>query len=216
MDQTDVTVAAVREVGTNALAIDFETPTGFDAQPGQFVRLSALVGEEEVSRFYTVSSPEVGETFEVTLTVDPEGEFGTYLASLAPGDAVSLAGPFGDAHYEGEERTFVLAGGPGVGPAVAIAERTLDDGGDATVVYRDDDPIHGERLAALAERGVPVAILEGEESLDASLEEADDDGQVFVYGFAPFIDDARDALDRAGYDVEAAKLESFGPEPGAE
>jgi ferredoxin-NADP reductase len=67
MDQTDARVAAVREIGPDSIALDIETPDGFDARPGQFVKLSG--GGE--SRFYTISSPDVDGTFEVTIEVDP-------------------------------------------------------------------------------------------------------------------------------------------------
>ncbi|MFC7155532.1 FAD-dependent oxidoreductase [Halomarina halobia] len=220
MDPTAVSVAAVRDVGPNAVAIDFETPAGFDARPGQFVRLSAEIDGETVSRFYTISSPDVADTFEVTLTVDPDGAFGTHVTTLEPGDSLLLAGPFGDAHYEGEAETVVLAGGPGIGPAVGIAERTLGDGGRATVVYRDDDPIHEGRLAELAKGGARVYVLSADEGLDAALAEALDaiegDHRTFVYGFAPFVEAATEAIVGAGGDAAAAKVESFGPAPGTE
>jgi len=41
MEDVTVTVAAVRDVGPDAIAIDFESPAGFVAQPGQFVKLAA-------------------------------------------------------------------------------------------------------------------------------------------------------------------------------
>ncbi len=214
MDETNTTVAAVREVGPDAVAIDLETPAGFDARPGQFVKVSL---DDEDARFYTISSPDVADTFEITVGIDPEGTLAPRLADLAAGDAVTVAGPFGRDHYEDEPRVVVLAGGPGVGPAVGIAERTLDDGGTAAVVYRDDEPIHRDRLDALADRGATVRLLAGDESLlDAvagALETADEDDpdpQVFVYGFEEFVEAAIDAVAAAGGDPEAAKVENFG------
>jgi len=142
MDPTETTVVAVREVGTDAVAIEVATPEGFSARPGQFVKLSATVDGESVSRFYTVSSIDTDGTFELTISYDPDegGAFSEYLLSIAPDDPVTIAGPFGSDYYEGEPRVVVLAGGPGVGPAVAIAEGAIADGGEAVVIYRDDDP----------------------------------------------------------------------------
>jgi ferredoxin-NADP reductase len=57
MDPTDTRVTAVRQVGPDAVALDLETPDGFEARPGQFVKLTATVAGEEESRFYTISSP---------------------------------------------------------------------------------------------------------------------------------------------------------------
>lgn len=214
MEQTSVTIRAVEQVGPDAIALELETPDGFDARPGQFVKLSATVDGELISRFYTISSPRVGETFETTLSIDPTGTFGPYLASLEAGDTIRVTGPFGNAYYEDEPRTLVVAGGPGVGPAVGIAERTLDDGGEAAVVYLDSAPLHEERLSMLANRGATVIVVGDAAAVTPGIEEAlVADAQAFVYGFSEFLDVATDALSAAGADTEAAKIENFGPAP---
>jgi 3-phenylpropionate/trans-cinnamate dioxygenase ferredoxin reductase subunit len=211
MDQTAVTVAAVHDVGPDAIAVEFETPDGFEARPGQFVKLIATVDGEEQPRFYTISSPDVTDTFEITIGIDPEGEVTPRLRTLAAGDEMTLSGPYGDAYYEDESRVLVLAGGPGIGPAVGIAERAIDDGGEAAIVYRDDEPIHEDRLADLGARGVDIDILTPAETLDDAVADAlTDETQVFIYGFAAFLDDATSALEAAGADPEAAKVENFG------
>jgi ferredoxin-NADP reductase len=209
MDRTDARVAAVREIGPDDVALDIETPTGFDARPGQFVKLTG--GGE--SRFYTISSPDVEGTFEVTVEVDPEGTLGPWLAERVPGDTVGVTGPFGNAYYEDEPRVVVLAGGPGVGPAVGIAERALADGHTAAVVYLDESPVHEDRLAGLSTAGADVFVLSNEEGLTDAVRRAvtgDDGEQVFVYGFADFLDLATTAIDAAGGDSEGAKVENFG------
>ena len=211
MDETSLPVAAVEEVGPDTIAIEFESPPGFQANPGQFVKLIMEVDGETEPRFYTISSPNVTDSFEVTVGIDPEGEVSPRLRSLAAGDEVTVSGPFGNAYYEGEPRALVLAGGPGVGPAVGIAERALADGNRAAVVYRDEAPVHEQRLAALASEGADVAILGPADSLaDAVADALTDSAQVFVYGFADFLDDATAAIEAAGGDAEAAKVENFG------
>lgn len=215
MDPMETTVAAVRDIGPDAVAIDLETPPGFDGEPGQFVKLTAVVDGEEESRFYTISSPHVDDTFEFTISYDPEegGGFSEYLLDIDPGDTVTITGPFGSDYYEGEPRVVVLAGGPGIGPAVAIAERALADGHEAAVVYRDDHPLHEDRLATLADAGADVFVLTESEDLTdavAAVLTNDPDEQVFVYGFADFLDDADDAIDAAGGDPDRVKAENFG------
>jgi len=213
MDATDVTVTGVREVGPDTVALDLDTPDGFSARPGQFVKLSASLDGEQESRFYTVSSPDTDGTFEVTVGVDPEGTLAPWLAERVAGDTVTVVGPYGDAFYDGEARVVVVAGGPGVGPAVGIAERALADGNEAAVVYRDDAPVHEERLAALAAAGAEAYVLGADDDL-ASAVAATATGapgeQVFVYGFAAFLDAATAALDAAGVDPGDARTENFG------
>ncbi|MFB6223257.1 MAG: FAD-dependent oxidoreductase [Haloarcula sp.] len=211
MDERVLDVVAVRDVGPDTVAIDIETPDAFDAQPGQFVKLTLTVDGEDISRFYTVSSPTVAETFEITVGIDPDGELAPQLAALEAGDDVRIAGPFGSDYYEGESRVVVLAGGPGVGPAVGIAERALDDGNEAAIVYQDDAPVHEERLDALRDGGALVSVIDGDESLtDPVADAVAEDGQVFIYGFADFLDAATEALDAAGVSTDDAKVENFG------
>jgi cytochrome-b5 reductase len=215
MDPFETTVAGVREVGTDAVAIDVTTPAEFGALPGQFVKLSATIDGESAGRFYTVSSPDTDGTFELTVSYDSEegGEFSEYLLSLRAGDPVTITGPFGDNHYEGEPRVVVLAGGPGIGPAVAIAERALADGGSAAVVYRDDEPIHEDRLAALAAAGADVRVLAESTALTDAVGDVltgAADEQVFVYGFADFLDESESAIEDADATVDELKAENFG------
>ena len=214
MDAT-VVVVGVESVGPGTVAIELDSPTNFDADPGQFVKLSGTVGGEEYARFYTLSSPDVEDTFEVTVGVDTEesGPFSRYLAECSPGEELDVAGPFGSASYEGEPYAVVLAGGPGIGPAVAIAERALQDGHETAIVYQyaGDGPAHESRLDALASRGASIHYTDGaiEDAVADAVTGADGE-QVFVYGFAAFLDAATDALVGAGTAPDAAKIENFG------
>lgn len=213
MDSTVTPVRTVRHVGPDAIALDIETPEEFDAQPGQFIKLSLDIDGERQSRFYTLSSPSVEDTFEITVRVESDGDVGPHLAALEPGATIELVGPFGNAYYEGEFRTTVLAGGPGIGPAVGIAERTRKDGGETAVVYRDDRPSHEDRLDALRKAGASVSVLDKDEDLTPAVENAltgETDEQVFVYGFAEFLDAATDALQTVGGTPDRAKVENFG------
>lgn len=215
MDPLETTVVGVRDIGSDAVAIDIRTPTGFSALPGQFLKLSTTLDGESVGRFYTISSPDVTETFELTVSYDSDegGDFSEYLLSLDAGDSIRITGPFGDCHYENESRVVVLAGGPGIGPAVGIAERALTDGGSAAIVYRDDEPIHEERLASLAAADADVFVLTEETTLTDAVSNVfthGSDEQVFVYGFSDFLADVEAALEAAGADVAGVKTENFG------
>lgn len=206
MEPTQTTITAVRDVGTDTVAVDLETPEGFSAQPGQFVKLSTEIDGEHVSRFYTLSSPNVGNTIETTIGIDPDGQLGPWIET-ADGETVTVEGPYGSAYYEGEERSLVLAGGPGIGPAVGIGERALADGNEITVVYLDDDPAHEERLSELQEAGATVVITD---ELADHVENYYEGQQVFVYGFQAFVTDSLEAIEEAGGDPDAAKVENFG------
>jgi ferredoxin-NADP reductase len=213
MDETAVAVREVREVGPDTVALTFEAPAEFAAEPGQFVRILAEFDGEEEGRYYTLSSPTVEGTFEVTVGVDPEGTLGPWLADREPGDEVRIEGPYGDDYYEGEKSVVLLAGGPGVGPAIGIAERAITEDADVTLVYRDDEPVHEERLAGLSVAGTRVVFVTGALSDAVQSIAESPDAAPFVYGFSDFCEEAVEALDAAGFDTETAKVESFGPAP---
>jgi len=210
MEGTEVAVEGIRDVGEGTVAIDLPTPDGWSIKPGQFVQIGAPVGEEFIVRHYTVSSPYNDGGFEITVGVDPDGDLSPVLAELEEGDYVSVDGPYGRSYYEGEDRVVVLAGGPGVGPAVGIAERVADEHGaeNTAVVYRDVEHAHLDRLDALRDEGAHVELLDDDELLRGSLTDLDG-AQVFVYGFDGFVQEATEALDAAGYEREA-KVENFG------
>ncbi|WP_439025711.1 FAD-dependent oxidoreductase [Haloarchaeobius sp. DT45] len=211
MDETVVTVGGVRTVGPDTVALDLETPDGFDALPGQFVLLRADIDGEELSRYYTLSSPTVGETFEITVGVDPEGDLTPWLADLEEGAEVRIEGPFGNVSYDDEGDVVVVAGGPGIGAAVAIAERAVEHGHAASVVYQDDEPAHEDRLAALEDAGALVQVFgDDDEAVGDAVAAAADRGELYVFGFQDFCELVTDALADAGVDPDEANVESFG------
>lgn len=216
MDGTEVEIADVRGVGPDTVALRVTAPPGFDARPGQFVQVRATVGGEPVTRHYSVSSASVGETFELTVGIDPDGTLSPRLADAKPGDTVEIDGPFGRSFYEDEERVVVLAAGPGIGAAVGIAEATLSRGGDAAIVYRTGSPVHEDRLSRLAAADAHVYVVgTGTETFEAAVRAAigggsGDGARIFVYGFAPFVEIARAAIAAAGGDPAVAKVENFG------
>jgi len=210
MDATDVTVRDVQDVGPDTIAIELATPPEFHAEPGAFVLVRMTVVDEEIARHYTLSSPTVEDTFEITVGVDPDGDLTPRLAELEPGDTIRIEGPFGNVTYEGDGDVLVLAGGPGVGPAVGIAERARNEGHDAAIVYLDESPAHEVRLSRLAKEGATVTIARDETSFDKAVANVADVGQPYVFGFEEFCELALDALEDAGLDPDDALVESFG------
>ncbi|WP_408958311.1 FAD-binding oxidoreductase [Natrinema sp. 74] len=212
MDGTPVTVASVTDVGPDTVALELETPAAFDALPGQFVLLRASPDGEELARHYTLSSPAVGETFELTVGIDPDGDLSPWLADLEGGETVNVEGPFGRVTYDGEGDVVAAAGGPGVGAAVAIAEAAHEAGHDATVIYQAAEPAHVDRLEALEDAGGTVVILE--EDADDELVDAvathREAGQLYAFGFDDFVTAVAEAIEADGGDPDDALIENFG------
>ncbi|RZH66589.1 FAD-dependent oxidoreductase [Natrinema altunense] len=212
MEGTPVTVESVSEVGPDTVTLELETPDGFDALPGQFVLLRAAPDDEAISRHYTLSSPSVGETFELTVGVDPDGDLSPWLAGLEGGETVHVEGPFGRITYEGETDIVAAAGGPGIGPSIAVAEAAQDAGHDAVVIYQADEPAHTERLEALADGGATVVIVgaDADDELADAIATHREAGQLYAFGFDDFVTFVAEAIDDAGGDSDEALIENFG------
>lgn len=215
MDDRPVTIAAVRWVGERTIAIELATPEDIDPRPGQFFLVRATVDGEEFARHYTMSSRDAAETFELTVGVDAEGVLSPWLATLEPGDRLRLSGPFGRIYYDDEPISAVLAGGPGVGAGLGVAERAVSDGNETALIAHvgDGDIPHEDRLARLAAGGVPTRVCRDETSIEsavAAIEESLAEPQWFVFGFKPFVELARIAIDTAGGAADMAKIENYG------
>lgn len=215
MEPRSVPVRSIEAVGPGAVSLVLETPEDFDARPGQFVLVRGTVDGEEHARHYTISSPSVADTFELTVGVDPDGAFSGWVTDHRVGDELVIEGPFGRVYYDDEGSVRVIAGGPGIGAGLGVAERAVAVGHDAAVVAVPPAGglIHPRRFAALAAAGHPVYVATTDAGLHAavaSVRTAVPEGTTFVFGFRTFVDRACEAIAAGGGDPDAAMIESYG------
>lgn len=214
MSEWTARVRSVTDVGPNAVAIELETPDGFEAAPGQFVLIRGTVEGESYARHYTLSSPTVASTFELTVGIDPEGAFSGWLAGRTAGDTLDIEGPFGNIAYGGDGPVRVIAGGPGIGAGLGVVERAVSAGHDGGIAAQpgEDGLIHTDRFDRLA-GDHPTLIADTPAELTeavARLYEAIPDGTTYVFGFQSFVELAGDAIEHAGGDIDAVQIESYG------
>lgn len=215
MTHRDVDVIDVRNVGGDTIALTLSSPPSFDPKPGQFVLVTADIEGSEHSRHYTMSSPTAEETFELTVEVDPDGTLSGWLADRRPGDHLTIKGPFGRIFYDGESTVVAIGGGPGIGAALGVAERAHATGNTTGLIaHRESGAIpHLSRLSTLARDGHPVAVTRSTETLGAAVTQLltdAPDAVPFVFGFRPFVEAVRTAIDDAGIDPERARIENYG------
>lgn len=203
-------ITRLEDVGEQTIAIEVEAPSDFEAYPGQFVLVRGIIDDEEETGYYTISSPTVEETFEMTVAVDPDGTLGPWLSTRTLNNELTVEGPFGDIQYTGDSDAIVLAGGPGIGPAIGIAESARDEEYDVTIVYGGSNPPHERRLTALEQDGATIVFST---DLGAAVGSIDLSGaETYVFGFQSFVNETKTALTEAGVDLEDIEIESFGPE----
>lgn len=136
-----------------------------DAQPGQFFLWRFVtVGHLWSAHPYSLSAPVRRDRLRIT--VKAVGDHSHGLARLRRGVPVFAEGPFG--HFTARSRrrpgVLLIAGGSGIGPIRALAERLLAQGGDIVLLYRasdwDDVALRGE-FDRLADHGLRVRYLVG-------------------------------------------------------
>lgn len=136
-----------------------------DAQPGQFFLWRFVtVGHLWSAHPYSLSAPVRHDRLRIT--VKAVGDHSHRLGRLRRGVPVFAEGPFG--HFTARQRrrsgVLLVAGGSGIGPVRALAERLLQQGGDIVLLYRasnwDDVALKGE-LDRLADYGLRVRYLVG-------------------------------------------------------
>jgi CDP-4-dehydro-6-deoxyglucose reductase len=75
---------------------EFESPN-WEARfvPGQFLSVSEQIGEEEITRAYSIASPPGGNRFALCANLVGEGHLTPFLFDLRPGDEIHFRGPYG-------------------------------------------------------------------------------------------------------------------------
>ncbi len=115
-------VAAVEEVasGVRRLVVDLDTPLRFEA--GQYVLLTV---PGPIERAYSIVSPP-GDDRRLVFLVDlvPGGAMAGWLGGrAAPGDRLSVRGPFGGfALHPVRHRALFVAGGTGIAPVLSLLD----------------------------------------------------------------------------------------------
>ncbi len=85
-----------REIAPNTRHFEFESPDWNAAfVPGQFLSLTRTIGDDEITRAYSIASPPNGPRFALCANLVPDGHFSPFLFSMNPGDEVDFRGPYG-------------------------------------------------------------------------------------------------------------------------
>src|SRR5438270_6550032 len=86
----------VREIAPNTRHFEFEAIDWKAAfVPGQFLSLTTQIGDDDITRAYSIASPPDGNRFALCLNLVQEGRFSPYLFDLNLGETIDFRGPYG-------------------------------------------------------------------------------------------------------------------------
>ena len=208
-------------------------------RPGQHldVRLTAEDGYQ-AQRSYSIASAPEHERLEITVERLDDGEVSPYLVEeLRAGDRIEVRGPIGgwfvwDAALGGP--LFLVGGGSGVVPLMAMARHRAAAGSDAParlllssrtwedVIYRDELgrlTDGGLEVVHTLTRAQPAGWNGFARRVDADMLAevawaAADRPQIFVCGPTAFVETVASALVGLGHDPARVKTERFGATGG--
>ena len=136
-----LTVAALRRLCADAVAITFDVPPGLGGayafRAGQSLTLRRDIGGREERRSYSVCSPE-GARPRIGVREVPGGLFSRWLVrEVRPGDEISVgtpAGSFTPGPYTAGHHVLIAAGS-GITPVLSIAATVLRDPAATAAVF---------------------------------------------------------------------------------
>lgn len=93
----------------------------FRYEPGQFVSLVKKLGDDEITRAYSIASAPVGNQFALCANLVPDGRFTPFLFGMVPGDTVELKAVLGTFVLKKPAADSILvATGTGIAPFRAM------------------------------------------------------------------------------------------------
>ncbi|MEN6343231.1 MAG: FAD-dependent oxidoreductase [Methanospirillum sp.] len=121
-----VRVAEVVRRSPRAVSVRFDRPPEFSYLAGQFMFITINRGPESLTRHLTISSSPTEPVLEVTKGLTGHA-FADALSALAPGNEVTIRGPYGTFTLDaGDEDVVFISGGIGVTPLRSMARYVAD------------------------------------------------------------------------------------------
>jgi ferredoxin-NADP reductase len=219
------------------IAFDVSGWPGHRAGQHVDVRLTAEDGYQ-AQRSYSIASAPGGTRVDLTVELIDDGEVSPYLADeLRSGDQIELRGPIGG-FFVWEPALggplFLVAGGSGVVPLMAMLRLRVESGSDVDtrllfssrawddVIYRDElERLNGNgvRVVHTLTRERPPGWSGYARRVDAKMlteigPSPAERPHVYVCGPTPFVEAVADALVGMGHDPQAVRTERFGPTGG--
>jgi ferredoxin-NADP reductase len=146
-----------REIAPNTRHFEFEA---LDWQaafvPGQFLSVTATIGEDEITRAYSIASPPDGNRFAFCANLVQDGQLSPFLFLLKPGDEIAFKGPYGAFILRRPvSDSLFVATGTGIAPFRSILLSKLRENPDHrfTLIFgvrHEHGLLYHDELSALA------------------------------------------------------------------
>jgi ferredoxin-NADP reductase len=119
---------ATRDLAPGVRHFEFDLPSveRFGFVPGQFMSLTAGIGEDEITRAYSIASAPDANRFALCLNEVEGGRFSPHLFGMTPGDEVTCHGPYGSFIFKRPASdSLLVATGTGIAPFRSMLQERL-------------------------------------------------------------------------------------------
>lgn len=142
-------------------------PIAFAFRAGQYVRVTANVGDAAVSRAYSISSsPGQRDYIELTIKRERDGRMSRFFHDTAKvGDLIEIAGPNGVFVFDGsKDRLLLIGGGVGLTPLMSVVRDLTGRGWPGRIlvissIARAEERLFGPELDFLATRHSNLTVI---------------------------------------------------------
>jgi len=219
-----------REIAPHTRHFEFEALDWNAAfVPGQFLSLTRRIGEDEITRAYSIASPPDGKRFALCANLVTEGHFSPFLFGLPAGGEIDFKGPYGAFILRRPVADSILvATGTGIAPFRSMLHAKLREHADRRFtllfgVRHEQGLLYHEEWMRLARecpnfdyRPTLTRPLEGWNGLtgrvhshtfDALGERSDVD--IYICGLREMVDELRAKLKEKGYDRKRVIYEKY-------
>src|SRR5580658_8239975 len=219
-----------REIAPNTRHFEFETLDWKAAfVPGQFLSVTAKIGEDDITRAYSIVSPPDGTRFALCANLVQDGYLSPFLFALSPGDEIDFKGPYGAFILRRPvSDSIFVATGTGIAPfrSMLMTQLGAHPERSFTLIFgvrHEQGLLYHDELSALAERYpnlryMPTLTRPSEQwgggvgrvqqpTLEALGDRRDVD--VYICGLRDMVDDVRAKLKEAGLDRKHIIYEKY-------
>lgn len=222
-DERTATVARVVEHAPDVRSLVLALAEPLHFVPGHFVSCKLPVGDEPLTRAYSIASdPSSPREIEILLSLVPGGPGSTYLFGLGAGDRLRFTGPWGTFVLEEQPRaeTVFVADGVTIAPIRPMLRRACATGRHPIRLLYGHVPgtplVYEDEIATLAAahprfdwEPVDTARLEAEVERRWVAADADRTRHFFACGIGDRLRRLRRLLREAGYDRRAVLCERW-------
>ena len=219
-----------RPIAPHTAHFEFETLDWNAAfVPGQFLSLTQRIGEDQITRAYSIASPPGGGRFALCANLVHEGLFSPFLFGLEPGAEIDFKGPYGAFILRRPVSDSILvATGTGIAPFRSMLHARLAEHTDRTFtlvfgVRHEEGLLYHDEWIALARefphfRYVPTLTRPTPSWTGATgrvhapaLEALGDrrDVDIYICGLREMVDELRAKLKEIGVDRKRLIYEKY-------